>query len=811
VTWLDAPVSLQIEGDGLAHIPIARQLLAKVVMRKEAAGLGMLKGFQRISDHAYAYAISIGGVSVVRIVEDRGREDPESFDVLRFPYPDFISGVATNTVLGKVNNRDVLRAFTPTALAAALFKIGVGSQPVAKLAVLPWVAFDELQEPNGAPYKYTQYTSLKPAMYSGQMRKCVQLLMGFGRQAKKSIYSTSKKFIDDGEDVTDVASAYERQVIEDGRQVRYDYRFMRTHGLTRASDGTWWLVELGISRGIVAMPLPLHDLTTKAKFWDDFLDPLNDEAGKEAVGEFGGFPTGEAFPTDIEPWVRAGKIIRIADTSLLSPFYANSFYSSACGWAFNSNGSECHNTAYSFNDATGIQFGVHWKVNLAINVAAPVVPPHGASTLKARFAFVDDANRDANLYKLDRLTADQIHTIQLELQNGTKAAYHVLDLMLAAPLATGTGTPHQVGKGNLLGKGKRPPYQIKFAEPLLGYLLSHDMRPARPESGPAAPAPVACDTVMYAFFSDDDLKVCKYFAAADRKAITSVDSDGWDEECKYVGTWSRTTKTDVTAPANAFYTNDYDDREEFGASEVVEVITSHDLGFTICAVRRRPDRYPALLHQPHQAICEAVREHQHGRALLPDGDRGAVFRARGLFLCARARAHRQEPRDRQQRGGSGRPELGRRLAPLSRGRRVLRRRSHPRVRQPGQAPRALHLLRAVPLLGLCRRRAVDPEVRRVRVHGLRQPVHRAAEPTGHLHPGHPRGVGIPRVEQLLHERPGMALAGRPDCRAGVFPTLPGPGHRIHAVPGGAAEHLGTVRGHCLQRGAERPAAHRGHA
>lgn len=571
-----------MEGDGRRYLSEGLQLMDNVMRRRTIGGLTMLKGYLPLGDSAYAYAISAGGVNIVRIVtDDPPAKKLDAFAVIT-KKPDFYSGVVTNGLLTTSVDGTVplLAQFKPTPDCARLFKLDEIPQSVTKLSVrLYGGVFSELEAPEGSAYPFTQYELLKPTMYSGTMRKAVQLLMGFGKQAEKSIYeaTTASTIEDDGDGSTPTVkppTPYESEVAANGRQIRYDYRWLRTHGLVLASDDTWWLVEIGLTRGVVAMPLALHDATTTDEFLQQLV-ALDDAAGLAAVDEFGGFPTGESFasvPATFEAWVRAGKYLRLTPTSTFSTFYSQNFYSSSMGWAFNSTGTEAHNTSYDWNDDDGIQRGFHWAVDLVINANAPITPDPAAAAMKAEFSSVADDNPDTfepNMYKLDRLTHVQIVAVQNEaIVNGIASGYAMLDAIAVVPLANGSGQPRLAAEGKIWWPTVFSP-QIKFAEPLLNLCLSHDMR----SDFRFVAVPPYCDTVMHVFFVEDELKACKFFFDP-RTSPTKTDGDSeYDIEWNPVGDFNRVITTGPFGVPAMFYTTDFDDRAETGP--VVQTLRWH--------------------------------------------------------------------------------------------------------------------------------------------------------------------------------------------------------------------------------------------
>lgn len=503
------PVSIAIEGDlalGQSYIPEAQQLLFKLRAQMEPGGIATSRAYMDLPDGAYAYAISAMGIDAIRIVVAPGASTALT-DVTPKREPDFVSGIAVKQVItGDVTGKfEVMQSFKPTSKCAQLHTLPSGVQPSKRLAV-------KLNEDFGNSGKYAQSAIIKPTMYSGEMKEVVQLLLGFGRQNKVSIYEAFDETQGTPGEAAKPPTRYEKDVALIGLQVRYDYRFYRTHGIVFGSDGKPWLMEISASRGVLVMPLPLHESTTTAKFREKLVR-MGDDDGLRIVNRFGGFPTGESFPsTDsaIDAAVSGGSVIRLKTKDEMQPFYRHTAYSSAMGWAWNQSGTEAHNTAWRYGD-DGVQRGVHYCVTVQIGARAEI---SGNTTARA--------------------------TLSLSAE------------------------------GNIWWPNRRPP-QIKYPEPLVGYLLSHDMMPAYEH------APVSCDTAMHVFFRGDELKVCKLFHGAGQSVVPIDESD--EEECMYIGQWTHTIKYDRAVPS-MFYTTDYDDREELAGTSIVTKTVGRDLGYT---------------------------------------------------------------------------------------------------------------------------------------------------------------------------------------------------------------------------------------
>ena len=125
-------------------------------------------------------------------------------------------------------------------------------------------------------------------MYTGTMCKVVQAVMGLshkpseaGRQGRQQTRSAAFGILAPNKTT--------------GVQVRYDYKFHRTHGIYTRPDGVLWLVEIGINRGIIARPLPIVPGSNKPPFRDS-ITARGDSDMLEVLDALGCVPTGETFP-----------------------------------------------------------------------------------------------------------------------------------------------------------------------------------------------------------------------------------------------------------------------------------------------------------------------------------------------------------------------------------------------------------------------------------------------------------------------------------------------------------------------------------
>jgi hypothetical protein len=232
------------------------------------------------------------------------------------------------------------------------------------------------------------------------------------------------------------------------------------------------------------------------------------------------------------------------------------------GWAFNERGDEAHNTAYTYGD-DGVQVGIHWAVQMQINSSDDIETSDNKFDLKSeldefRADPVRKATFEAVMWKIDRLTDEDVETYLLRLNNERpRDIYDEIDNLELDAMAAASCSATQAGTGKLWWPSKLQP-QIKFFEPQLGYLLSHDLRPDRAD----APRDPYCDTTVHVFFVGNELKWAKYFL--DPRTV----SGGWQGDSQFefqntpVGQKSmQYVRGSVGVPAG-YYTADVDPREE---------------------------------------------------------------------------------------------------------------------------------------------------------------------------------------------------------------------------------------------------------
>jgi len=546
--------SIRLEGDAsraLALIPDAKAMLYEVQNFKRLAGVDTFALSRRLDDDSTVYVLSAGDQHVLHIAvapEVPERLNPEEFETYDdTPEPEFYSGLVFNGYLEERTRKDargrdftffVCALFSPTPVCRDTHKELVGGrQEVTRLAVSPHAAFDELKNNSltGIPV-FSQYTKLRSSMYSGTMKKVAQVVMGLGRIRKEKLRGRGTPKAEDGY----VDARYIRDVRDNGVQIRFDWRFARTHGITTGADGRLWLVEISNARGVIARLLPNFPMSRTDEFRAS-AEARGDSAMVFALDELGCLPTGEAFPAlsaQVAEMVTSGDILRLMKPEDLQEFYRCSPYSSAMGWAFNERGNEAHNTAYYFGD-DGFQRGVWYQVNITIGAVKEVRKPD-------------------------------------------------------EPVADGTANLRKNTEGFIYSPPAKGPARyvpIKFHEPMLPGLLSHSGVPSIEAAGLPIPK---VDTPMFVAFVDDDLKVVKYYRNPKQDVFNNVDDPRFSGECLLAGSWTITETSGSRSFPDMMYSNDFDDRKVLQELTVVTQIDSKDLGYD-------PPKFSDFIQSPEAA------------------------------------------------------------------------------------------------------------------------------------------------------------------------------------------------------------------
>jgi hypothetical protein len=554
------------------------------LLEARMAATGQTQGaFQcALSNDAYCYGYVLpSGMRAIYVVAPTKLEGETATVATKVEIPDFVSGTIINGWIPEAEvNADgvvqprILETFYPTLQTATVHKDLTGLQATKseRLAVDLWAAHaDELKAQRGTR-SGSQYTRFMPSMFSGRMREVAQLIGGFGKTPKESIYKGVEPKLDEEKSGQQrLASSWEARAKQLGRQIAYDYRFSRTHGIFM-SGSVPWLVEIGINRGIIAMRLPINPLTRSAKFRQKLVT-VGDLDGQKAYDDWGGWPTGEPFPIGgpaLESAIRSGKVIRLAEQSVMSAYYGEWMpYSQAMGWAFNLNGDEAHNTAYKYG-SDGVQRGAHHAIRINITDAGAFTKQRGAEAMKIAFLPVKATKSDVFeevMWKVDRLSKDQFNQVIKDMdQIGLVKAFENLDALVLSPTGSGGASLTKVSEGKLYWPTKGQP-QMKFPDYTLGVIISHDLRPETIQPDNNA---ISCDTTVHVFFDGMQLKWVKYFLQTSnwRTGWTWEGDDEFDINYTPVGEFYRAMVLGPIGVPPGFYSNDFDAREELPVSKM---------------------------------------------------------------------------------------------------------------------------------------------------------------------------------------------------------------------------------------------------
>ena len=435
---------------------------------------------------------------------------------------------------------------------------------------------------------FTQYHKLRATWYSGAMSEVVQIIGGYGTQDIATLpdETLERKTLKLPLDVTKSIRAYIANqrlpaytgIPEFEGKYKYEYR----HGLSNAvsfdAAGKPWLIQISPA-GVYAMPLPVIPATTAPAF-REYMTEVGDDEILHILDRFGGLPSGELFPAGdgFDHWLRAGVIIKICDTT---EFYKHSAFYPACGWSFNSKGTEGFNSGWSYS-ATGMRYAYGFKIKLALGAAvddgwtlnAKRIDGEEARQLNNYIAWLFgqlNSNKDrdrAIRYKVMRTPTDEL------LAHATaKSDINYWENLTVKPIALHEGSISQVSTGPMYWGNPNPLSfgSLKFPEFTGQGCESFDM--TMPDyKGDAVP----CDTVVFGCYVNDQLTVIKYFY--DERRFQQVTESNF-EKVMIVGEWEETTTGSVSGLMGYLYTTAFDDRREASESITYTKITGKDLGY----------------------------------------------------------------------------------------------------------------------------------------------------------------------------------------------------------------------------------------
>ena len=573
----------------------------RITNLRELSGIDSMKMVYDLPDGGYVIVQDMGGN--FRVIAHKPIHGKDSiFDGIATDYiPMLFSGVITKSVVHE--NEGVGIRLTEKARFRLVNYNYLDIKPSKDMELQRFRIdyddkFSEFKPRFSSAILRTQYTALRPTWYSGAMSEIMQIVGGYGRQDfaqlpnekvnrfERARVKLPKSVMDDiNRELKAVRlPAYTGLPVADG-SFQFDYKFNNTNAVSFDDKQKPWLIRISPS-GVYAMPLPIVPATRTDAF-RRYMYLMGDSEILAILDRFGGLPSGESFPNyqSFEAWRRAGVIVKVCD---VSDFYSHISYGSACGWSLNSRGDEGYNTCYDYEDDSGIGIGFTYKLRLQLkssdayygaDVAALAesgpIADKVRSYLQALIPTVGNAtgNDRAILYKLRRATTGDIYQRALGRSGKDDRDYwHNLEM---PPIADHQGNVSQVYQGYLYhgAKFKNQP-QIKFPEPLMGGCISHDFLPI--DNGKYKDSYPNSDTIMFAYYIGNNLKVVKYFV--DWSSFKRETSSNF-EEYMYAGTWEKNESFGSTTVQGYFYSSDIDDRELIAPSEVNTKIVGVDKGF----------------------------------------------------------------------------------------------------------------------------------------------------------------------------------------------------------------------------------------
>ncbi|WP_168377786.1 hypothetical protein [Acinetobacter cumulans] len=556
------------------------------------------------------YTLPDGGVAIISdaadifkvIVDKHEFQQPhlESNGFAKDYIPMFYSGVITRARL----NGDELVAVKLTEQCRRRLKNATGNE-VPKDVVLDRLTVDQNQEfpefiSSGSilsSIRITQYAGQNHAWYSGAMAQVMQLVGGYGKQNINALPDTpieraqillpEKVRESIWEKYQNVRLPGYEGVPPSSGQFQYDYKWRKTHAVSFDSVGKPWLVE--VSDAVWVMPLPIVPMTADSKFREYVEEELQDQELIKILETFGAMPSGEGFPSDrqdFNSWVRAGVIIKVCE---VADFRSQIPMFDECGWSFNMRGISAYNTGYRYDETTGLIYCSTYKLSLSLGASAHYYGTEArdirnsnlssedqdrlAAYMAQLFAqlsvMADGARKNAIAYKLRHIKPGEI----LERAGSANVEVEIdyWDNYQAKPIAIHTGNVSKVYGGYLYHPNqKQAQPQIKFPNYQMGYCESFDFTPL--EKGWM----VACDTIMYAYYDRDSLKVVKYFYEGQSYA-KEIDTDY--EQVMTVGKWYWNETEGLTSLVGNFYTTDIDERDEVSPQLTETTVEGRDAGF----------------------------------------------------------------------------------------------------------------------------------------------------------------------------------------------------------------------------------------
>lgn len=586
------------KGDGLSDEDnsAAELLMRRLTNLKGASKLDAMKMARTLPSGAVAVAVDAGGTLRLLIYPKEHAADISEDGIATDEIPMLFCGVVVSGLLKGEDKKIQLNVTETTTRRLTNYKTGkkaAKTQSLKKFAVKVPPHLKIFEANSAFPERMTQYFRVRPTWWSGPMTEVVQIVGGYGKQVsdelpededeieRASIILPAKVLMKAKlEMINKRLPGYTGKPIDNG-EFQYDFKCASTDGVTFDSTGSPWLVQVS-KRGVYAMPLPIIPIT-RTKAFKAYMEEVNDDEILWALERFGALPSGETFPVDpkgFEAWRRAGVIIKVCDTA---DFYDHDEMSLACGWSFNTKGTEGFNTATGFDSSMGIPYCAAYKLKLDLGS----VKDAGLLGLQKEYGPENQGKINAYLSSLLRAIKNDGHKMRSIRYKIRRVSVAVIlgkanaglgendvdywDSLELEPIASHKGSVTRVGKGYIYTK-MLP--NFKLPNPLFEGCVSHSMIGLY-DVKPPAKYP-RCDTIIYGYYIEDSLKVVKYFR--DDRELDKEVEDGF-EDCMTDGEWTRKEYLSPAKIAGNIYTTDFDDREEVSESYKLTHIKGVDLGY----------------------------------------------------------------------------------------------------------------------------------------------------------------------------------------------------------------------------------------
>lgn len=530
------------KGLSATFIHDARKLVAELETKFKRYPAPVLQKTLYLGDIGAIYAYYSNDIKQITIVTSRPTatiEEAEDRLLYDSAFPTYLSGAVTNPRLipqkvkfeGETIELPAVTTYIPTALCATEYELPFALQTSTKLGVrLLTALFGEFYAETQEVNSFSQHGFLKPGLYTGRMRRLVQVMLGYGTQSN------------DPEEI--------------GYQIPYDYKFHTCHGLYRASDNVDWVIHIVAGRGIFASPLVLVE------------DPPVPELGDylyDIYKEFNGLPLGGGPPIglpteDMSRYITAGIVLQIATAEQIGPIFdLNLPPSFLIGWAFNEKGNRASNVVWNY-DPDGIQHTYLYTMDIQIDAITSL---NDTDVFKAAEVIAAGSLGTPFSDKCLRLSASQIDSVYQIRAAGADAIKAMLDGMVAPPLAPSSYAHSVERDGRVFINSSTLFAKINFKYPQVSNqgigMFSWDA--ATFQAG-QRPKENLLNAPLYVFYVKDEIKYISFVNDLRSQDDAGPRVTGETPECPYVDSWTIETELGSNTIPQTIITTEFDDRAE---------------------------------------------------------------------------------------------------------------------------------------------------------------------------------------------------------------------------------------------------------